>query len=407
VLLYVINYVDRTNVGFAALTMNADLGFSPTVFGFGAGIFFVGYALFQVPANFIMERIGPRRWVFCILLIWGFLAASNALVETPLGFYVVRFALGIAEAGFFPGMLLYLSYWFPRAYLPRFTAMFMAAIPLSFVVGGPLGTLLLELDGLAGLHGWQWLFLLEGIPASLLAFAALNFLPDGPKRATWLTGEEKAAIAARLSAEEPSGDGSFWLAMIDPRVIMVGLANFAFQSGIYSAQLWLPQMLQAMGFSNRMTGLTVALFSFAGAGVMILVGRSSAMKGERIWHITLTWLVAAASFGLAGALQSDLLVLVAIAFGVVAVYGAQGPFFSLPSAFLRGSAVAAGIGLFNTFGNLGGFFGPTLIGVLTEGSGDYRAALMSVAIEFVLAVCILLGAARMLAARPLAARQTA
>src|SRR6185436_19301679 len=172
-LLYLINFIDRTNAGFAALTMNADLDFSPAVFGFGAGIFFVGYALFQIPANLILERIGARRWVFCILLIWGLLSASNALVQNAASFYAVRFFLGVAEAGFFPGMLLYLTYWFPRTYLPRFTAAFMAAIPLSYVIGGPLASLILELDGFAGLHGWQWLFLIEGVPASLLAFAAL------------------------------------------------------------------------------------------------------------------------------------------------------------------------------------------------------------------------------------------
>jgi ACS family tartrate transporter-like MFS transporter len=183
-LLYLINYIDRTNVGFAALTMNADLDLSPAVFGFGAGIFYVGYALCQVPANLILERIGARRWVFCILVTWGLLSASNAFVETPAGFYAVRFFLGVAEAGFFPGMLLYLTYWFPRSQLPRFTSNFMIAIPVSFVIGGPLATSILELDGVAGLRGWQWVFLIEGVPASLLAFAALKLLPDGPQAAT-------------------------------------------------------------------------------------------------------------------------------------------------------------------------------------------------------------------------------
>jgi ACS family tartrate transporter-like MFS transporter len=406
-LLYLINFIDRTNVGIAALTMNADLGFTPVVFGFGAGIFFIGYALFQVPANLILERIGPRRWVFLILLAWGFLSASNAFVETPTSFYAVRFFLGVAEAGFFPGMLLYLTYWFPRAYLPRLTAMFMVAIPLSAIVGGPFGGLLLELDGLAGLHGWQWLFLIEGLPASLLAFAALKVLPDGPQRANWLTDEEKRTIAARLVAEEPSGESRLWSALIDSRVIALGLANFAFQTGAYGVGLWLPQIVREMGFSNREKGLVIALLFVAGAVAMILVGRSSAMRGERIWHAALPWFAASGGFAAASTMQPDALVLAVFALGVAGVYGAQGPFFSLPSSFLRGSAAAAGIGFFNMFGNFGAFFGPTLVGVLTQGSGDYSAGLVAVALGFAVAGITVLATGKMLAVRPLATKQAA
>src|ERR1700722_1687227 len=190
-LLYLVRFIDRTNAGFAAHTMNVDLGFSPTVFGFGASIFFMGYALFQVPANVLLEKIGARRWVFCIMAVWGLLAASNALVQTPVSYYVVRFLLGVAEAGFIPGMFLYLTYWFPRGHLARYTAYFMIANPLSFVIGGPLSSLILRMDGLDGLHGWQWLFLLEGLPAFLLSFAVLKFLPDRPANAEWLTSREQ------------------------------------------------------------------------------------------------------------------------------------------------------------------------------------------------------------------------
>ena len=229
-LLYLVSFIDRTNAGFAALTMNKDLGFSPTVFGFGAGIFFIGYALFQVPANVILERIGARRWVFCIMAVWGLLSASNALVQTPISFYVVRFLLGVAEAGFVPGMFLYLTYWFPRGYLARFTAYFMIANPLSFVIGGPISSLILGMDGVAGLHGWQWMFLMEGLPAFLLAFAVLKFLPDGPARAAWLTSEEKDTIAARLATEEPAGRPDLWSALRDPRVLALGIAYFVFNA---------------------------------------------------------------------------------------------------------------------------------------------------------------------------------
>ncbi len=406
-LLYLINYIDRTNVGFAALTMNADLGFEPAVFGFGAGIFYVGYALFQVPANLILERIGARRWVFCILVTWGLLSASNAFVETPTGFYAIRFFLGIAEAGFFPGMLLYLTYWFPRAQLARFTSNFMIAIPLSFVIGGPLATSILELDGVAGLRGWQWVFLIEGIPASLLAFAALKLLPDGPERAAWLTDEEKRTIAARVVAEEPRGESDLWSALIDARVLMLGLANFTYQVAALGAGLWMPQIVRAMGFSNRATGFVTAAIFVAGAAAMFICGRSSASRGERIWHAAIPWLFAALGFAAATIELSDLFVLVALAVGSTALFAGLGPLFSLPSSFLRGTAVAGGIGVFNTLGNLGAFFGPTLVGVLTQSSGDYRAGLMAVAVAFVLSALITLAAGRMIAARPLITKQTA
>ena len=398
-LLYLVSFIDRTNAGFAALTMNKDFGFSPAVFGFGAGVFFVGYALFQVPANVILERVGAKRWVFCILAIWGLLSASNAMVQSPLSFYAVRFLLGVAEAGFFPGMLLYLTYWFPRRYLARFTANFMVAIPLSYAVGGPLSSLILGMDGLAGFHGWQWLFLLEGVPAVLLSFAALKLLPDGPKDASWLTIDEKKAIAARLGAEDPPGRPELWRALCDLRVLALGVANFAFQASSYGIGLWLPQIVQAMGFSNRATGFVVALPFVAGAAAMILGGRSSSLRGERIWHVALPWLLAASSFALASVLHSNLLVLVALTVGLIGLFAAQGTFFSVPSSFLRGTAQAGGIGLFNTLGSLGGFLGPSLIGMLKEGAGDYGTGLAAVAVGFVLSALIVLAVGRAMAPR--------
>jgi ACS family tartrate transporter-like MFS transporter len=399
-LLFVISFIDRTNAGFAALTMNKDLDFSPTVFGFGAGIFFVGYALFQVPGNVILERVGAKRWVFCILAIWGLLSASNALVQSPMGFYTVRFLLGVAEAGFFPGMLLYLTYWFPRAHLARFTAYFMVAIPLSYVIGGPLSGLILGMDGVAGLHGWQWLFLIEGMPAFLLSFAVLKLLPDGPGEASWLTAQEKNAIAARLAAEEPPGRSDLWVAVRDLRVLALGVANFAFQSGAYGVGLWLPQIVQAMGFSNRATGLVVASVFIASVPAMILCGRSSSIRNERIWHVALPWLLTAAALAAASVSTSNLFMLFALAFGIIGLFAAYGGFFSLPSSFLRGSAAASGIGIFNTLGSIGGFFGPAIIGVLRQGSGEYATGMAVVAFGFGLAALIVVDVGRTLAPRP-------
>jgi ACS family tartrate transporter-like MFS transporter len=399
-LLLVVNYVDRLNVGFAALTMNKDLGFSPRVFGFGAGVFFVSYALLQVPANVILERVGAKRWVFCILAAWGLLSASNALVQTPTSFYVLRFLLGVAEAGFFPGMLFYLNYWFPRGYLARFTAYFMVAIPLSFVLGGPFASFILRMDGMAGLQGWQLLFLIEGVPAFLLAFAVLKLVPDGPKNAAWLTREEKEAIATRLAAEEPRGPCDLWPALRDSRLLALGVANFAFQASTYGVGLWLPQIAQGMGFSNFATGFIVSLSFVFGAGAMIVCGRSSASRDERIWHVALPWLLAALGFVAASVVQSDVIVLLALAFGLTGIYAAFGPFFSLPSSFLRGTAAAGGIGLFNAIGNFGGFFGPTLFGVLKEGSGDYTSGMVACAFGMLLAALIVLAVGRAMAPRP-------
>jgi ACS family tartrate transporter-like MFS transporter len=398
-LLYLVSFIDRTNAGFAAHTMNKDLDFSPTVFGFGAGIFFVGYALFQVPANVILERIGARRWVFCIMTVWGLLSALNALVQTPISFYVVRFLLGVAEAGFIPGMFLYLTYWFPRGRLARFTAYFMIANPLSFVIGGPISSLILGMDGIASLHGWQWLFLMEGLPAFLLSFAVLKFLPDGPARAAWLTGEEKDTVAACLSIEEPSGRPDLWSALRDPRVIALGIAYSVFNAASYGIYLWLPQIVRAMDFSNTATGFVVALCFVSGIPALILGGRSSSKMGERIWHVALPWLLAASCLAAASLTQSNAIVLVVLVIGLAGNYAPFGAFFSLPQSFLRGTAAAGGIGLIGTFGNIGAFLGPVLIGVLVQGSGNYKTGFAADAIGFALAALIVIAVGRALASR--------
>ena len=398
-LLYVVSFIDRTNASLAALTMNNDLGFSPTVFGFGAGIFFVGYSLFQVPANVLLQRIGARRWVFCITAVWGLLAAANALVQTPTSFYVVRFLLGVAEAGFFPGMLLYLTYWFPRSYLARFTAYFMIANPLSGVVGGPLSSLILRMDGMAGLHGWQWLFLVEGLPAFLLAFAVLRFLPDDPSQASWLTNAEKGAVATRLAAEEPAGRPDLWSALRDLRVLALGIVAVATYAAIYSVYLWLPQVVQAMGFSATATGFVVALCYLVGIPAMILGGRSSSRRGELIWHVALPWLLIATSFAAASLTQSNAITLVALAVALTASFATFGPYYSLPSSFLRGTAVAGGIGVIGTFGNIGAFLGPVVTGVLLQGSGDFRTGFAVDALLAALGALIVIAVGRALALR--------
>jgi MFS transporter, ACS family, tartrate transporter len=399
-LLYLVSFIDRTNVGFAALTMNKDLAFSPTIFGFGAGLFSVGYALFQVPSNLILERVGPRRWVFCIMVAWGALSTANSLVQGPVSFYALRFFLGVAEAGFFPGMILYLTYWFPRAHRARFIALFMAAIPMSFIIGGPLSGAILGLDGVFHLAGWQWLFLLEGLPSGLLALAVLKFLPDGPTQASWLSAGEKKIIVAGLATEASARHHDLWPALCEPRVLALGLVNFGILSGLYGVQLWLPQIVQAMGFSNLENGFVVALAFIVGMAAMIVWGRSSDARVERIWHLALPQLLAASGFAVASATEDHLLMLVALTLVLAGVLAALGPMYSLVSSFLSGTAAAGGIALVVAIGTLGGFAGPTIIGVLKKASGGYAASMAALSGLLVLTAAIVLALGRTMASAP-------
>ena len=406
-LLYVTNYLDRVNVGFAALTINQDLGFSPSIYGFAAGIFFVSYAMFQVPASVIISRVGVRCSVFFIMATWGALSAATAFVQEPVGFYILRFLLGVAEAGFFPSMILYLTFWFPHLYRARFTAIFMAAIPLSSIFGGPISGLILGMDGVAGFYGWQWLFLLEGLPAFFLAFAVLKFLPDSPASAAWLTSEEKATIAERIAAEQPMARSDVWAGLSDPRVLALGLAGMCSGIASWGSQLWLPQIVQAIGFSNFRTGLVVALFYLAGMAAMILWGSSSDRRGERVWHMVISWLVMATGLLVVSIAQNDIIVLMALALAIVGLMASFGPFYTLSSSFLIGPAAAGSIALINVFTTgLGGLLGPLLVGRLKEQTGDYSAAMVAMAAALVVGAVIVLVLGRRMAARRLVAKPT-
>jgi len=398
-LLFVVNYLDRVNVGFAALTLNRELGFSPSVFGFGAGIFFAGYALSQVPVNVIIERVGANRSVFSIMAIWGLVSASTALVKGPTSFYVLRFLLGVAEAGFFPGMVLYLTLWFPRSYRARFTSIFTTAIPLASVIGGPLSGLILSLNGMGGLRGWQWLFLLEGLPAIFLAFAVLKWLPNGPGSAPWLSAHEKALIVTHVEREDAAAERNLWAALRNPRLLGIALVAFGNAVALYGIQLWLPQMIKGMGFSNLATGLITALPYSAGAAAMVLWGRSSDRRRERIWHIAIALLVAATGLGLASIARSPLPTVLALTIAIAGSMAYFGPFFSLPSSFLSGPAMAGGIALISTFIALGGFAGPTLIGVIKQATGNYAAAMLVQSGGLVVATAIILMVGRAIRSR--------
>ena len=404
ILLYLVNYIDRVNVGFAALTMNKDLGLSPAAYGFGASIFFVGYLIFQVPANLILEKIGARRWMFLILAVWGLLSASSAFMQGEYSYYALRFLLGVSEAGFFPGMLLYMTYWFPQSWRSRFVGVFMAAIPLANIIGGPLSTTILGMDGIAGLHGWQWMFILEGLPASLLAFAALKFLSDRPANASWLSDEEKRIVTQRLKKDEGTDHRDFWPALTDPRVIALGLVLLGNQIGLYGVQLWLPQIVKDMGFSTFATGFVVALCFIAAMIVMIYWARRSDAKGERIWHVAIPLLLGAFGLMVAAVAQSNFLVLFSLAVALVGTLAYNGPFFSLPSTFLAGTAAAGGVGFVNTIGSLGRFIGPYGVGVLKQSSGNYSSAMAAMGIAMLMSAIIVLAMGRKMGARKIAAK---
>lgn len=282
-LLYLIAFLDRVNISFAALTMNADLGFSPTVYGWGAGIFFIGYFLFEVPSNLILERVGARLWIFRIMVTWGLISAAMAFVQGPVSFFTLRFLLGVAEAGFLPGMILYLTTWFPQARLARFVGLFMMAVPLASAIGAPISSLILLSDGVLGLRGWQWLFIIEGLPACVLGFAVLALLPDGPASAPWLNDQERAIISARL-AEDRARHGrvhtAFGPAMVDGRVWLLCLTYFGIVVGLYGVGLWLPQLIRGLGFSIAQVGVLTALPYLASAAAMLAWGPAQRPPGR-------------------------------------------------------------------------------------------------------------------------------
>ncbi len=374
-LLYFVSFLDRVNVGFAALTMNRDLGFSAQAYGFGAGIFFIAYALLEVPSNVILSRVGARLWIFRIMLTWGLISAATAFVYNEATFYTARFLLGAAEAGFFPGMIFYLRLWFPDRRRARMIAGFMAAVPLAGVIGSPISGAILGIHGLLGLAGWKWLFLIEGVPSVLLAFAVLAWLPNGPADARWLDDEERAAIAASLARERTPAHRDLWPGLRDLRVWLLVLPYFGMVLALYGLSFWLPQIVKAMGFSNLQTGFLVALPYVLAAGAMIVWGRRSDRSGERIGHFVLAALVAGAGFAGAAFLPGNLAVFVALIVATVGVYACFGPFWSVPSGFLGATAAAGGIALINSLGNLGGFAGPSLTGWVKGTTGSYAAAM--------------------------------
>ena len=389
--LYTVSFLDRVNVGFAALTMNKDLGFTPEIYGWGAGVFFFGYFLFEIPSNVILTKVGARRWICRIMASWGVISAANALVQGPTSFYVLRFLLGLAEAGFAPGMIFYLSLWFPARLRARYAATYFLAIPLTNVIGAPVSGLILGADGVLGLHGWQWLFVLEALPALVLAVIVFFFLPDGPADAHWLSTRERERIAGELSREREAEDDSLHdvrSALMDSRVLVLCAIYFGIVVGLYGIGYWLPQMIQGMGFSNHAIVALVAL-PYAAAGVAQYIwGRHSDMSAERVWHVALPAALSGFAFAISAALQSPALVLVALAVAAIGICSTLAPFWAMPPQFLSGKGAAAGIAAINAVGNLGGFIGPYAVGWALQETGNYSGGMMILA-GFLLAAAAL------------------
>jgi MFS transporter, ACS family, tartrate transporter len=385
-LLSIVCYLDRVNVGFAALQMNRDLGFSPAVYGFGAGIFFLGYVLFEVPSNLILARIGARRWIARIMITWGLLASAMMFVRGPQSFYGLRFLLGVAEAGFLPGIIYYLGGWFPAAERARAMGWFLIAIPLSGVGGGPLSGALLGLNGYLGLAGWQWLFLLEGLPAVVLGFIVLSYLTDRPEEAAWLAPAERAWLSTQIRQEREQCERRHGLgvlqALSNGTVWRLGLLHFlCFGPGTAVLGLWLPQIVREFsGLSDFMVGLLSAVPNLAAALGTVLVGAHSDRSGERVLHIAAAAMTAAFGFLASAYLHSPLLIVLALSVAMVGLRSAVGPFWTLPSTFLSGSAAAGGIALINSVSNLSSFVGPYVIGLLKGASGTFHSGLLLLAL---------------------------
>lgn len=403
IICYFVAYLDRVNVGFAALTMNQDLGLSQTAFGFGAGIFFIAYFIFEVPSNLLLERFGARKWIARIMLSWGILSGAMAFIPniaraTGLGnehtFYLLRVLLGAAEAGFFPGIIFYLTLWFPTEYRARIVGYFMAAIPLSTVIGAPISGALLYLHGGLGLAGWQWLFVIEAVPAIILAGVVFFYLTDRPADATWLATDERNWLAERLEVErrhrETLHSYTVTQALVNPRVIGLSLVYFGAVATNYGLSFFLPQIVKAFGLNTFLTTIVSAAPYVVGLVAMVWWGRRSDRHVERRFHAAFPLFLAAAGIAVSTALDDPTLKMLSFCVAGFGIFACLPVFWTLPTAFLSGAAAAAGIAVINSIGNLAGFAGPFAMGWIKDHTGSYAGGLLLLAALGIIAMGIVL-----------------
>lgn len=391
-LLYIVAYLDRINLGFAALQMQRQLGFTDSMYGLGAGIFFAGYFLFQVPSNLVLARVGARRWIAVLMVTWGIVSASMFMVTGVRSFYALRFLLGAAEAGFFPGVILYLKTWFPAQARGRTVARFMTAAPLSGVVGGPLSGALLGLHGKSGLAGWQWMFLLEGMPAIVLGAIAWIYLVDRPADATWLSPAQKSELQRVLQNETTELSRSHGRGAIQVWPILVlSMVYFGLNTVSYGVSLWLPTLIKSLsGMSNLAIGVLSAVPYVTAAIAMVLVGLHSDQSGERRWHTALPAFAGAIALSVAAHTNSVSAATALITVAVLGVFSMLGPFWAMPTALFSGTAAAVGVAVINSIGNLGGFFGPYSIGRLRNSTGSFKGGLLVVGGALAVSGCLAL-----------------
>jgi len=377
---YFVSFVDRVNLGFAALQMVRDLRLSSTVFGLGGGIFFLSYFLFEVPSNLVLARVGARLWIARIMVTWGVLAMAMALVTGPNSLYAMRFLLGAAEAGFFPGVMLYLTYWFPPEYRARIIALFTVAIPFSGFLGSPISAALLGLDGWLGVRGWQWMFIIEGIPAVLLGVVCLFVLTDRPAHARWLSPDEREWLQKRLDGDSKPrarlAQGSLWQVLFSRHVLILSLVlagSTAVSSGL---QLWQPQIIQSYGLTNMQTGLLNSIPFALASVVMILWGRHSDLRRERVWHAALPLMLAAASLASAIVFNSLAATVVLLCLAAIGIYAGKGPAWAVSTEWLSASTAPAGLAQINAISNLAGFGTTFAMGAIRDATGRFSLSLL-------------------------------
>jgi MFS transporter, ACS family, tartrate transporter len=399
-LLYLVSFLDRANVGFAAFSMNRAIGLTPALFGLGSGLFFAGYVVGQVPSNLILLRVGARVWLARVVVVWGVVSMASAFVTGPASFCAMRVLLGLAESGFFPGTLLYLSLWFPARQRAMAIAGFMAAAPLSTVLGSPISGALMELPRLAGLANWQWLYIIEGLPAILLGFLTLKVLTDTPEQAAWLDADERNWLVETLHGERvagkahPSNSAAVWAVLGDARVLVLALVYSGTSAGLYAIGFWAPLLIKQLGYSALKVGLLNALPSVVAVAGMVVWARNSDRTQERILHSAIPCLVGCVGLVWAGYAHAPAAVIVALALASFGVNASKGPLWALPSLFLSGASAAAGIALINSLGNLGGFVGPELIGWIKGRWGSYAGGLDVVAAMMAASAVLILAMGR-------------
>ncbi len=386
-ILYILAYLDRVNVGFAAVEFKRDLHLSDTVFGLGGGLYFIGQLMFDLPSNLLLQKVGPRLWIARIMISWGIIASCMMFVQGEHSFYAMRLLLGISEAGFFPGMILYLTYWFPSGERARAVAKFMTATSIAGVVGAPLSSFLLKLDGTAGLHGWQWLFLMEGVPTFLVGISVLFVLKDHPDDAGWLTEPEKKWLDAELERDRKEGGATENHRLLDafklPMVWVLAVVFFLDQVGVYTVNIWMPLLLNSFAHLGGANAASViaryATVPYVAAAVFtVIVGWNSDRTGERRWHIAGCFLLSVLGFGWAAYAHSLVTVLCAMTLAAMGYWSMMGPFWALPTRVLGGQAAAGGVAIITMIGSLGGFVGPTLTGKLKDVTHTFSAGLLVV-----------------------------